>query len=68
MESNDVIPTGHCWCGCGETTGLAAFFVDGHEVEAAMAVIDIEYGSVPSFLLEHGFGPQGRSPIEEQNG
>lgn len=33
-----------------------------------MPVIDIEYGSVPSFLLEHGFGPQGRSPIEEKKG
>ncbi|MDQ6840550.1 MAG: hypothetical protein M3137_20000 [Actinomycetota bacterium] len=68
MGSNDLIPTGHCWCGCGATTGLAAFFVEDHETLATMAVIDIEYGGTPSFLLEHGFGPEGRNPIEELKG
>ncbi len=68
MESNDPIPTGHCWCGCGATTGLSAFFAEGHGERAAMAVIAIEYGAVPSFLLEHGFGPEGRNPVEELKG
>ncbi len=68
MASDDLIPTGHCWCGCGATTGLSAFFVRDHEQSAAMAVISIEYGSVPSFLVEHGFGPEGRSPVDELKG
>ncbi len=68
MDSDDAIPTGHCWCGCGQTTGLAAFFVGDHETEAALAVIGVEYGTVPAFLLEHGFGPEGRSPIDELKG
>lgn len=68
MESSDLIPTGHCWCGCGQTTGLSAFFVADHEQDAAMAVISLEYGGVPHFMLEHGFGPEGRSPVEELRG
>ena len=30
-----------------------------------MAVITLEYGSVAAFLVEHGFGPEGRSPVAE---
>lgn len=68
MEPRDIIPTGHCWCGCGTPTGLGVFFVDDHEAQAAIAVIILEYESVAAFLLEHGFGPEGRSAIEELRG
>jgi hypothetical protein len=46
-------------------TGLGSYFAGDHEQRAALAVIDLEYGSVASFLVEHGFGPDGRNPLEE---
>jgi hypothetical protein len=52
-----LIPTGECWCGCGEETALGAFFLPGHDKRAEAAVVKTVYGSVPALLLAHGFGP-----------
>lgn len=58
-------PNGQCWCGCGSGAGPGAFFLPGHERAAESAVIRILYGGIPQFLIEHGFGPGGRSAIKE---
>jgi hypothetical protein len=60
-----LIPTGECWCGCGEETSRGAFFVSGHDKRAESAVVKVVYGSVPALLVEHGFGPGGRNASEE---
>jgi len=56
-----LIPTGDCWCGCGEETGVGAFFAPGHDKRAEAAVVKTVYGSVPELLIAHGFGPGGKS-------
>lgn len=68
MQSKDatrLIPTGKCWCGCGEETKVGAFFVAGHDKRAEAAVVKTVYGSVPGLLVAHGFGPGGKSADEE---
>jgi hypothetical protein len=60
-----LIPTGECWCGCGEETGLGAFFVSGHDKRAEAAVVKIVYGNVPNLLVAHGFGPGEKNAAEE---
>ncbi len=59
-----ILPTGYCWCGCGQETGQGSFFLPGHDKIAESAVILTVYGGVPEFLLQHGFGPEGRNPRE----
>ena len=51
------LPTGECWCGCGAETPVGSFFVQGHDKRAEARVILEKYGSVPDFLLAHGYGP-----------
>ncbi|MEU1663528.1 hypothetical protein [Streptomyces sparsogenes] len=62
MPSNDkprLLPTGNCWCGCGEDANIGKFFAQGHDKTAESALIALEYdGSVPHFLHAHGYGPQ----------
>ena len=64
-ETKRLIPTGDCWCGCGEETKVGAFFVAGHDKRAEAAVVKTLYGSVPGLLVAHGFGPGGKSADEE---
>jgi hypothetical protein len=64
-ESKRLIPTGECWCGCGEETQVGSFFVAGHDKRAEAAVVKTVYGSVPALLIAHGFGPDGKSADEE---
>ncbi len=52
-----ALPTGECWCGCGVETPVGSFFAVGHDKRAESEVILAEYGSVPDFLLAHGYGP-----------
>jgi hypothetical protein len=59
------LPTGECWCGCGEETSIGAFFASGHDKRAESAVIKIQYEDVPNFLVKHGFGPGGRNASAE---
>ena len=56
-----LIPTGTCWCGCGEPTSRGAFFVPGHDKIAESAIVKVEYGSVPDLLDQHGYGPGGKN-------
>lgn len=63
-ERERLIPTGVCWCGCGQETRIGAFFLPGHDKVAESAVILTEYRGVPEFLVAHGFGPGGRNPRE----
>ena len=62
MTNNRLLPTGECWCGCGEETSIGAFFRQGHDKFAESAVIALEFGGVPEFLVARGFGPGGRNP------
>ena len=65
-KQDRLLPTGECWCGCGETTKEPAnFFLPGHDKVAESAVINIKYGGVAEFLVEHGFGPGGLNPRVE---
>ncbi len=62
-----LIPTGECWCGCGEDAGIGRFFLPGHDRRAEAAVIKREYGSVAAFLSAHGYGPGKRNAINHQD-
>ena len=59
-----LLPTGECWCGCGAETPVGSFFASGHDKVAESAVILTKYGSVPAFLVAHGFGPSGGNARE----
>lgn len=58
------IPTGECWCGCGNEAAVGAFFVSGHDKRAESAIVKVEYGNVPKLLLAHGYGPDGKNAAE----
>ena len=60
-----LLPTGGCWCGCGAETSIGSFFLPGHDKTAESAVISVEYGGVPRFLVQHGYGPGGKNAIRE---
>ena len=60
-----LLPTGECWCGCGAETAIGSFFLPGHDKTAESAVISVEYGGVPGFLVHHGYGPGGKNAIRE---
>ena len=60
-----LLPTGECWCGCGAETAIGSFFLSGHDKTAESAVISVEYGGVPKFLVRHGYGPEGKNPKDE---
>ena len=64
-SSKRLLPTGGCWCGCGVDTSIGSFFLPGHDKTAESAVISVEYGGVPRFLVQHGYGPGGKNPIRE---
>ena len=65
MAKKRLLPTGECWCGCGEETTIGAFFRPGHDKKAEAAVIKVKYGTVADFLDREGFGPGGRNAIRE---
>jgi hypothetical protein len=60
-----LIPTGECWCGCGEETGLGSFFRPGHDKKAESYVIALDFGTVADFLDARGYGPGGKNPRVE---
>ena len=62
-----LLPTGGCWCWCGSETAIGAFFLAGHDKAAESAVISVEYGGVPKFLVRHGYGPKGKNPKREDD-
>ena len=60
-----LIPTGTCWCGCGQSAGIGSFFARGHDKVAEAALLAAHYGgSVPQLLHKHGYGP-GRSVTDD---
>ncbi|MGW9399381.1 hypothetical protein [Streptomyces sp. NPDC055642] len=53
-----LLPTGSCWCGCGATTSIGAFFARGHDKTAEAALLAVRYdSSVARLLHHHGYGP-----------
>lgn len=56
-------PTGTCWCGCGQATKPGRFFVQNHDRKAEAAVIRAEYGSIPNFLVAHGYDQNGKNHL-----
>lgn len=60
-----LVPTGQCWCGCGEEAAIGSFFRAGHDKKAEAALVRIKYGSIAEFLHEEGYGPGGRNAIRE---
>ena len=64
-EHARLIPTGDCWCGCGEQVALGAFFARGHDKVAEAALLAARYaGSVAQMLSEHGYDA-GRSVTDD---
>ena len=45
----------------GAETTIGSFFLPGHDKTAESAVISLEYGGVPEFLVQHGYGPGGKA-------
>lgn len=59
------MPTGHCFCGCGQEVGIGRWFVSGHDITAADALRAVQGGlSLAQLLAEAGFGPE-RSVVQE---
>ena len=65
MEQRRLLPTGQCWCGCGEETPVGSFFRQGHDKLAESAIIAIRYGGVAGLLDTHGYGPGGKNARQE---
>ena len=56
-----IMPTGECFCGCGATTSIGSYFLQGHDRRAESKVREMEYGPVVYFLAHHGYGPGGKN-------
>ena len=64
-SSKRLLLAGECWGGCGVETAIGSFFLPGHDKAVEAAVISVEYGGVPRFLVQHGYGPEGKNPKQE---
>lgn len=64
-QKERLIPTGTCWCGCGQQTKIGSFFLSGHDRIAESAVVKMKYGGVAEFIAHHGYGPDGKNAREE---
>lgn len=52
------MPTGYCWCGCGERPkNRGSYFIASHDRKAETALIRFEYGDIARFLWAHGWVP-----------
>ena len=58
-----LLPTGWCFCGCGQPAELGRFFVRWHDATAAAALRALMNGSVAASLVAAGFGPD-RSVVQ----
>ena len=65
LSSKRLLPTGECWYGCGSETPIGSLFLPGHDKAAESAVISVEYGGAPRFLVQHGYGSEGKNPKQE---
>jgi hypothetical protein len=58
VSDDRLLPTGTCWCGCGNSTAIGSFFSRGHDKVAEAALLAVRYESSVARLLDHhGFGP-----------
>lgn len=65
-ESERLIPTGKCWCGCKREVGLGKFFAQGHDKTAEAAYMAVHHeASVARLLADTGYGPDGDETIRE---
>lgn len=65
VERTRLLPTGHCWCGCGEEVALGAFFARGHDKVAEAALLAARYdGSVARLLRGHGYDAENSVTAE----
>ena len=65
-RQGNPLPSGECWCNCGELTARGAFFRPGHDRRAVSYVLEILHkGSIAQFLLDKGFGPGGKDLLDE---
>ena len=62
-----ILPNGKCWCGCDADTQIGKFFLPGHDRKAESSVIEMAYGGVVGFLVEHGYGPGGKNVYKTYN-
>ena len=60
-----LLPTGECWYGYGAEATIGSSYLPGHDKTAESAVISVEYGGMPKFLVHHGYGPDGKNPRHE---
>ncbi len=52
------LPTGNCWCGCGEQVSTRSFFARGHDKIAEAALLAAQYeGTVAGLLHAHDYSP-----------
>lgn len=60
VSEKRLIPTGECWCGCGEEVELGRFFKAGHNRIAIQIAMRYLYGSnnEAKFLAQHGLTPE----------
>ena len=57
-----AVPTGLCYCGCGESVGRGSLFKIGHDKKATSILDAMRHGgSVADRILAHGYGPGQRS-------
>ena len=57
-----AVPTGVCYCGCGESVGRGSLFKIGHDKKATSILDAMRHGgSVADRILAHGYGPGQRS-------
>ena len=64
IMSKRIMPTGQCFCGCGGTTTVGAYFHTGHDRRAESMVLQMLYGTdqtVVAFLDAEGYGPGGKN-------
>ncbi len=56
-----LLPTGECWCGCGDAAATGKFWIPGHDTYAHSALIKMKYGDVAEFLVHNSYGPGDRN-------
>lgn len=48
-----------------EEISIGSFFLTGHDKAAEAAVISMQLGGAPWFLVEHGYGLEDKNPKQE---
>ena len=56
-----ILPTGYCFCGCGDTASRGAYFIAGHDRRVDKWLNEMLHGNTVGRLINHGYGPGGKS-------